>query len=96
MINFDEKTMTKATFNQSFVLSDETYGITKIDDDGDPAGEFHETEEGQECWILNNVECESLNSHEMVFVYIPEVDYATVVLTQYVDLANEQGGNNAN
>ncbi|WPH64055.1 hypothetical protein vBVpP1_55 [Vibrio phage vB_VpP_1] len=90
MIKFDESTMTKATFNQSIILCDNNFGITPADDD-EPLDEFAETEEGLECWVFNNVKCDSFAAGDAVFVYIPNMDYATVILNQYVDLENKQG-----
>ena len=93
MIKFDDKTMTKATLNQEFVFCDEKFGIA-LNHDDNPADEFSESYEGQECWVFDNVECADLSAGSAVFIYIPEMDYATVVFDKYVvreNKSNKQG-----
>lgn len=83
MIEFNEEMMTKASFTRSFVLSDGNYGLAPDDEDC-PDGDFQETRHGQECWIFNTVKANKCQHGEMVFVYIPEYDHATTVLSRYV------------
>lgn len=87
MLIFDEDTMLKAKFSTSFVLCDGEFGIAQADEDGNidsGSHEFLETDVGQECWIICGLFSETYGTNAMTFVYIPEFDFATNVLSVYV------------
>lgn len=86
MINFNKDLMTKATFNQSFTLSDDKYGVVAaLGDDAVPGEDFVDTLEGQECWIFNGITAQPYNDEELLFVYIPEFDIATTIASTLID-----------
>lgn len=87
MVIFDENTMIKSRFNSSFVLRGDEYGIAISDGDGNISEseyEFVETRAGQECWVFSGIFSENYGDNAMIFVYIPELDYATTVLSSFV------------
>lgn len=85
MVIFNENTMIKAQFNSSFVLCGDEYGIAISDEDGNISGsEFVETRTGQECWVFSGIFSENYGDNAVIFVYIPEFDYATTVLSSFV------------
>lgn len=89
MLIFDENTMIRAKFSNSFVLCDSEHGIAKsdVDDNIDSDNyEFVETEAGQECWVICGLFSETYGTSAMTFVYIPKLDFATNVLSTYVTL----------
>lgn len=88
MIIFDENTMLKSSFNTSFVVSGDDYGVAKVYDQeaNEPEGEFADVKEGQECWVIGNIYTETYNDQAMMFVYIPEMDIATTVLSKFISI----------
>lgn len=82
-INFNEKTMRKAEFTSSIVMSDGGFG-TVIDDGDCPGVDFVETRTGQEVWVFEQIEAKECANGSMLFVYIPEYDIATCILSQYI------------
>lgn len=89
MLIFDENTMVKAEFTRSFVLCDSNHGIALADEDGNISEseyEFVETREGQECWLISGLFAENYGDNSMLFVYIPELDFATCVCADYTKI----------
>lgn len=85
MILFNEVTMDKATFNNSFYVADSQYGIAKAEGGELEADEFQDTYIGQECWVMNDIQADDYKGEHQSFVYIPEYDFATCVLTKFID-----------
>jgi hypothetical protein len=82
---FNEQTMKKAKFIESFVMESDDKALFNIDRDRLPCDEPVETDIGQECWILDG-ECEAgFMNQNTVFVWIPEFDTGAVVLERYVE-----------
>lgn len=89
MVIFDENTMVRARFKSSFVLCGSEYGIAPSDEDGNISEseyEFVETRAGQECWVFSGIFSENYGDNAMIFVYIPELDYATTVSSSFIDM----------
>ena len=87
MLIFDENTMMKAKFNTSFVLCGGEYGVAPSDEGGNISEteyEFVETRTGQECWVFPCIVSEDYKGNAKLFVYIPEIDWATAVLAKFV------------
>lgn len=83
-IKFDEITMRKVKFTENIIMTDGRFGMV-MDLEGCPAEEFTETSIEQECWVLDQVETEDCDNGYMLFVYIPEYDIATCVLSTHVN-----------
>lgn len=91
MLIFDENTMVKAEFTRSFVLCDSNHGIAIADEDGNISESEYEfvcTCEGQECWLLSGLMAENCGANAMLFVYIPDLDFATCVCADYTRVSN--------
>lgn len=87
MVIFNENTMIKAQFNSSFVLCGDEYGIAISGEDGNIGEyEFVETRAGQECWVFSGIFSENYGDDAVLFVYIPELDYATTVVSSFIDI----------
>ena len=85
MIVFDENVMLRRKFNTDFVIEGGGYGVCSVDDDGYIESESCiDAHDGQECWVICNIFCEDYQGNSMTFVYIPDIDFATTVLSKFI------------
>lgn len=86
MLIFNELTMTLAEFNCEFRMSGEYTGVIAVDEESEPTGDILESTVCMECWVFKDVECGTEAGNKQLFVYIPEMDFATEVNADFIDI----------
>lgn len=84
MLQFNEKLMVKAKFNRGFKFSDGEFGVFSEPEFGD--GELVDCLDGMECWVFCDVVVDDYLEHPQLFVYVPEYQFASTVLHEYVSM----------
>lgn len=84
MLQFDEKSMIRAKFNQKFIFSDGNFAVCRDDEFGD--NEAVDCLDGMDCWVFVDVSVDDYHGLPQLFVYVPRYQFASTVLHKYVSM----------